>query len=85
MHTITGNELLSKLRKMRMLADDDDEVVSTTAAKSQTAQPAWMRSLHERCREWLDQLPSVRHFWVRNYMFSLMISAICHPCQAIIG
>jgi dynein heavy chain 1 len=68
MHTITGNELLGKLRKMRMLADDD-EVVSTTAAKSQTAQPAWMRTLHERCREWLDQLPSVRQFRVRNYMY----------------
>jgi dynein heavy chain 1 len=44
---------------MRMLADDEDEVVSTTAAKSQSAQPAWMRALHERCRDWLDQLPSV--------------------------
>ncbi|KAF7784539.1 hypothetical protein Agabi119p4_704 [Agaricus bisporus var. burnettii] len=55
---VQGNELLGKLRKMRMLADDEDEVVSTTAAKSQTAQPAWMRTLHERCREWLDQLPS---------------------------
>jgi dynein heavy chain 1, cytosolic len=45
---------------MRMLADDDDEVLSTTAAKSQTSQqPAWMRTLLERCREWLDQLPAV--------------------------
>lgn len=49
-----------------MLADDEDEVVSTTAAKSQTAQPAWMRMLHERCREWLDQLPSVRRFFLCN-------------------
>jgi dynein heavy chain 1 len=55
-----GNELLGKLRKMRMLADDDEEVLSTTAAKSQTSQqPAWMRTLLERCREWLDQLPAV--------------------------
>ena len=54
-----GNELLAKLRKMRMLADDEDEVVSTTTSNSQSAQPAWMRTLHERCREWLDQLPSV--------------------------
>ena len=55
-----GNELLGKLRKMRMLADDDDEVLSTTAAKSQPSQqPAWMRTLLERCREWLDQLPAV--------------------------
>lgn len=42
-----------------MLADDDDELV-TTAVKSQTSQqPAWMRSLLERCREWLGQLPTV--------------------------
>lgn len=61
MRITPGNELLGKLRKMRMLADDDDEVLSTTAAKSQTSQqPAWMRTLLERCREWLDKLPSVR-------------------------
>ncbi|TFK40902.1 dynein heavy chain protein 1 [Crucibulum laeve] len=54
-----GNELLGKLRKMRMLADDDDEVTSTTSIKSQTSQqPAWMRTLLDRCREWLGQLPS---------------------------
>ncbi|KAH9486661.1 Cytoplasmic dynein 1 heavy chain 1 [Psilocybe cubensis] len=52
-----GNELLGKLRKMKMLADDDDELV-TAAAKSQTSQPAWMRTLLERCREWLGQLPA---------------------------
>jgi len=55
-----GNELLGKLRKMRMLADDDDEVVASSATKSQTSQqPAWMRALLERCREWLGQLPEV--------------------------
>ena len=57
-----GNELLGKLRKMRMLADDDDEATpaagpSGSAQASQ--QPAWMRNLHERCREWLQQLPVV--------------------------
>ncbi|KAF8807657.1 dynein heavy chain protein 1 [Phlegmacium glaucopus] len=52
-----GNELLGKLRKMRMLADDDDELL-TTAVKSQgSQQPAWMRTLFERCREWLSELP----------------------------
>jgi len=52
-----GNELLWKLRKMRMLADDDDELL-TTAVKSQgSQQPAWMRTLFERCREWLGELP----------------------------
>lgn len=59
-----GNELLSKLRKMRTLADDDDDVgTSGSPSKTQTSQqPAWMRNLHERCREWLSQLPLVRPF-----------------------
>ncbi|KAJ3554185.1 hypothetical protein NM688_g3240 [Phlebia brevispora] len=51
-----GNELLGKLRKMRMLADDDDEASSAGPATGQT-QPAWMRNLLERCREWLALLP----------------------------
>ncbi|KAG2160116.1 dynein heavy chain and region D6 of dynein motor-domain-containing protein [Suillus bovinus] len=54
-----GNELLSKLRKMRTLADDDELGSAASPSKSQTSQqPAWMRNLHERCREWLTQLPS---------------------------
>ncbi|KAF9569823.1 dynein heavy chain protein 1 [Agrocybe pediades] len=53
-----GNELLGKLRKMRMLDDDDDDAASSSATKSQTSQqPAWMRNLLERCREWLGLLP----------------------------
>ncbi|KAG2057179.1 hypothetical protein BDR06DRAFT_1019336 [Suillus hirtellus] len=54
-----GNELLSKLRKMRTLADDDELGSAASPSKSQTSQqPVWMRNLHERCREWLTQLPS---------------------------
>ncbi|TFY78308.1 hypothetical protein EWM64_g5702 [Hericium alpestre] len=55
-----GNELLGKLRKMRTLADDEDEVTPTAGpSKAQASQqPAWMRTLHERCREWFAQLPS---------------------------
>lgn len=58
--TDIGHELLGKLRKMRMLADDDDEA-TPSAGPSQGAsqQPAWMRNLNERCREWLEQLPAV--------------------------
>lgn len=42
-----------------MLADDEDELL-TTAVKSQgSQQPAWMRVLFERCREWLGELPEV--------------------------
>ncbi|KAF9056435.1 dynein heavy chain protein 1 [Panaeolus papilionaceus] len=52
-----GNELLGKIRKMRMLADDE-EVASVSTSKTQTSQqPAWMRTLLERCREWLAELP----------------------------
>lgn len=44
-----------------MLSDEDEEAAPTAAAKSQTSQqPAWMRTLLERCREWLNQLPAVR-------------------------
>ncbi|KAG2123592.1 dynein heavy chain and region D6 of dynein motor-domain-containing protein [Suillus clintonianus] len=54
-----GNELLGKLRKMRTLTDDDELGSAAGPSKSQTSQqPAWMRNLHERCREWLTQLPS---------------------------
>ncbi|EGO28454.1 hypothetical protein SERLADRAFT_445906 [Serpula lacrymans var. lacrymans S7.9] len=55
-----GNELLGKLRKMRMLADDDDEVTAAAGpSKGQASQqPAWMRALHDRCREWSSQLPA---------------------------
>ncbi|THH28428.1 hypothetical protein EUX98_g5757 [Antrodiella citrinella] len=54
-----GNELLGKLRKMRMLADDEDDVTSASGpSKGQASQqPAWMRNLHERCKDWLGQLP----------------------------
>ena len=56
-----GNELLGKLRKMRMLADDDDEATPSGPSKGQTTQqPAWMRNLFDRCKEWLEQLPAVR-------------------------
>jgi dynein heavy chain 1 len=58
-----GNELLGKLRKMRSLADDDDEEAgaggSAQAPGAAQQQPAWMRHLHERCREWEAQLPKV--------------------------
>ena len=43
---------------MRTLADDDDEATTSTATKSQgPQQPAWMRTLLERCKEWLALLP----------------------------
>lgn len=60
----SGNELLGKLRKMRMLSDDDDDEVTPSAGPSKgqsSQQPAWMRNLLDRCREWLSQLPSVRY------------------------
>ncbi|KAJ3856829.1 dynein heavy chain protein 1 [Lentinula lateritia] len=53
-----GEELLGKLRKMRMQADDDEETITAATSKSQTSQqPAWMRQLLDRCKEWLALLP----------------------------
>ena len=59
---LAGNELLGKLRKMRMLADDEDDstAVSQTSRSQSSQQPAWMRSLLERAREWLSYIPAVR-------------------------
>lgn len=53
---------MGKLRKMRMLSDDDDEgTTSAGPSKGQASQqPAWMRNLLERCHEWEKQLPEVR-------------------------
>ncbi|QRW00298.1 cytoplasmic dynein 1 heavy chain 1 [Ceratobasidium sp. AG-Ba] len=54
-----GNVMLGKLRKMRTLADDDEEASSgnRSSAKSANQQPAWMRTLHQHCQEWLKELP----------------------------
>ena len=58
---------------MRMLADDEDEAASAVATKSQsTQQPAWMRTLLERCQEWLSQLPAVSRINVIHAMCSIM-------------
>jgi dynein heavy chain 1 len=50
---------------MRMLADDDDDNIATTGPSkgSGSQQPAWMRVLYERCKDWLGQLPGVRSLW----------------------
>jgi dynein heavy chain 1, cytosolic len=52
--------MLNKLRKMRTLEDDDDEVSAKGDHLTGTAQqPAWMRVLLSNCNEWLSVLPSV--------------------------
>ncbi|KAJ7275553.1 dynein heavy chain domain-containing protein [Mycena haematopus] len=45
---------------MRMLADDDDDTTPTaSSSKSQgSQQPAWMRTLLDRCRQWIEVLPA---------------------------
>lgn len=47
---------------MRMLADDEDDAAAVAGpSKGQSSQqPAWMRNLLDRCREWLSLLPQVR-------------------------
>ena len=44
-----------------MLADDDnDSAPAVGAPQAHTSQqPAWMRQLHDRCMEWISQLPAV--------------------------
>jgi dynein heavy chain 1 len=51
-----------------MLADDDDELTAAASQKQTSQQPAWMRTLFERCREWLGLLPTVcfRVIWKRH-------------------
>ncbi|KAI8810266.1 dynein heavy chain [Cladochytrium replicatum] len=56
-----GVEMISKVRRMRSLADDD-EVVYTEDSKGKKNdgagnQPAWMRSLQTIANDWLSQLP----------------------------
>jgi dynein heavy chain 1, cytosolic len=48
-----------------MLADDDDESTGTSGPShaQSSQQPAWMRNLLERCREWLAQVPAVGPPW----------------------
>lgn len=73
-----GNELLGKLRKMRMLADDDSDAASTTGpSKGQSAQqPAWMRNLLDRCREWLALLPQVCHCLAKKKIICLLFADV---------
>ena len=47
-----------------MLADDDDELLATAVKSQGSQQPAWMRTLFERCREWLGELPEVCPFTI---------------------
>ncbi|KAK9719430.1 dynein heavy chain [Basidiobolus ranarum] len=54
-----GNSLLTKVRKMKNLSEDD-EVVFTGESSTQSetnAQPAWMRSIHHSVQNWLQALP----------------------------
>jgi len=42
-----------------MLSDDDDEVAPSASKSQSSQQPAWMRTLLERCKEWIAALPEV--------------------------
>ncbi|KAG1874242.1 hypothetical protein C8R48DRAFT_769633 [Suillus tomentosus] len=87
-----GNELLSKLRKMRTLADDDELGSASNPSKSQT--------LHERCREWLTtQLPSTlntlpkqcndnpdplyRLFFWEALIGRKLLDQVCNACHTV--
>ncbi|RKP08503.1 dynein heavy chain [Thamnocephalis sphaerospora] len=56
--TTKGNALLSNVRRMRSLADDEDmeeEAGTRTATNSQ--QPSWMRALYTSVQGWMQMLP----------------------------
>lgn len=78
---LPGNKLLGKLRKMRSLADDaDDEVKPSGPAKGQAVeQPAWMRTLLDRCRDWLAALPEVKVM----YLIAKIITETMDPSRSI--
>ncbi|KZP00669.1 dynein heavy chain protein 1 [Calocera viscosa TUFC12733] len=53
-----GEVLLGKLRKMKTLADDDDEAVAVPGPSGTSdTQPGWMRTLLQHCQDWLSALP----------------------------
>lgn len=68
--TLKGNNMLSKVRKMKSLSDDDETAYSQDAKATgsssgvhskqtaSTAQPAWMRALNHSITTWLSLLPS---------------------------
>ncbi|KAI7869607.1 dynein heavy chain [Mucor mucedo] len=62
--TLKGNKMLSKVRKMKSLSDDDETAFTpeTAGAASKqvatTAQPAWMRALNISITNWLSLLPA---------------------------
>ena len=62
---------------MRMLADDDDELLATAVKSQGSQQPAWMRMLFERCREWLGELPEV-------YLFTAVCFSLVFDLGALV-
>ena len=72
---------------MRSLADDDEvEVKPSGPAKTMTAeQPAWMRALLERSKEWLNAVPEVSSLLSRSGLIQCFLSEIQHDCEASSG
>lgn len=57
--TLKGNTMLSKVRKMKSISDDDEVAYAQDTAKqtSTSQQPAWMRALSSSIAGWLETLP----------------------------
>ncbi|KAF7729943.1 hypothetical protein EC973_003356 [Apophysomyces ossiformis] len=57
--TLKGNAMLSKVRKMKSLSDDDEVAFAqdTTTQSTTSQQPAWMRALSQSIEGWLEILP----------------------------
>ncbi|KAI7899864.1 dynein heavy chain [Cokeromyces recurvatus] len=62
--TLKGNNMLSKVRRMKSLSDDDETAYtqdtndSNNKQATTSTQPAWMRALNTSISNWLALLPS---------------------------
>lgn len=80
--SLPGDEVLSKLRKMRTLADEEeDSPASGQKGASSSAQPAWMRVLQQHCKTWLAALPEVCRLlcWWSYLTFVQRLSVLPKP------
>lgn len=70
----SANTMLSKVRKMKSLSDDDEVAYSNdSSAKVSSTQPAWMRALAANAQNWLGLLPEVRCVIIGLVFFRILV------------
>ena len=69
---------------MRTLADDEEDAsTSGPASASASQQPAWMRTLHDRSKEWLEQLPQACFFALSTDTRTYSATELQHVTEAV--